>query len=229
MSHLLWRHVLVGCLWLGAAAHAKELYAVKLTDVEKAGLLTLEVDFFGTAPASETIAKIVQSELRTGGALDATKDIVVQAYLNNQELSGSRWGEPQTYSHSKHRFLTEDEKLGATSRVAVSGTYSVQTKSFPVPGGKKAVSITVVFAKSPTPKEAYAAAAAEVAKFLSSNRDPTVGDVNGYVDTGNSADPASWQQVKDPIHGYIAVWYDRKAGAIKSLRTQDVLLPVISK
>jgi hypothetical protein len=129
----------------------------------------------------------------------------------------------------KHRFLTDDEKLGAASHVAVSGSYSVQTKSFPVPGGKKAVSITVVFAKSPTAKAAYAAVVAEVARFASSNRDSTVGDVSGCVDTGNSADSASWQQVKDSVHGYIAVWYDRKAGEIKNWRTHEVLLPVVSK
>jgi hypothetical protein len=229
MSPLSWRYVLVGYFCLAAVAQAKEMYAVKLASVENTVLLTLEIDFFETAPASGTVAKIVRSELQTASSLDSTKDIVVQAYLNNQELAGSRWGEPQTYSHSKHRFLTDDEKLNATSHVVTSESYSVQTKSLPVPGGKKAVSITVVFAKAPDAKQAYAKVTAEVAKFISSNRDPTVGDVMGYVDTGNAADPASWQQVRDPVHGYIGVWYDREAGAIKNWRTHEVLLPVASK
>jgi hypothetical protein len=136
--------------------------------------------------------------------------IVAAAAIVHQALSGSTSSiatssAPSTSSASSHPATLEE----LTPPSDPSKPYAVKLKEIKVPGGKRSYDLELVYRKPPTLKDAYAAAAAEVAAWVRAHYDPaSIVDIAGYVQIGDADKPDTWTQMKDAPKGWVFVWFE---------------------
>jgi hypothetical protein len=107
--------------------------------------------------------------------------------------------------------------------------YFVRYEEKAVPKDRIAATIKLVYAKAPAPATSYADLLREMTRYVTDNKNPKVGDIGGYVYVGDRTKPETWEQVKDPQHGYIWAWYDwSKKSIMKGMRDPPVVLAQVN-
>ena len=189
-----------------AVTSAHELFGVSLEDVQGGGRL-LSVSFYGRLPAPLVVDKIVRRSLEDAVLFDPSKDIVAQAFSDDDILNSSQWSGALIYNAEKKKIQTFDEYNGVNATDSQKTGYFVEVTEDKVFAGiepsAKWIAVAVVFAKKPSRDMAYKALVAETQKLVARGY-----DISLAVYVGDQSVKASWVQMKEADGTDVTADYD---------------------
>jgi hypothetical protein len=189
-----------------------------------AKFLVCNITFNGTLPPPETVDKIVHDSLQSAALRYPTQEILAMAWHGDDALTENQYSGNLIYKPAERRIMTLDESRGVkTTGVDVGAYYVAVTEDKTLAGIKperKWLELSIVFPSTPSVQAAIDAAIAEI-----ENRVAQGLDIDAYVKIGNKDVKTSWQQMPDPLGGFLYFHYTVRDRTIYDERTLIKKLP----